>query len=306
MHGYHRQPGAKMTIYPVRLPDGRYLTGLDENAPQVLGIPADGDREAEQNRIVELRKRLEQASGLELGPRSFYYSKISQADPQSGIYTDERHGVSTKVATPTHLIDGENVFNFADPIQEITFLWTALHPAVAPSLELWKKGKLKNSSNIQFYVFDPGREAAIQYEENSAIVNATASLKSLPPDKRKKIAKLIGLLVSENDTDEIVFNELYKFISSGIVKMGDFKGYKAVALFNQMVALKDNMLTTKSLIKDAIALGVYRSKSKAIFEGEFQIAADQDELLKRLMSAAGQEDYIALEEKINNKKGITK
>lgn len=300
--GYNRQPGAKLTIYPIRLSDGRYLTNLDEDAPHVLAISDKGAREAEQLLIKERRERLERQTGLKLGPRSYFYSKISQCDPQSGIYTDRITGESTKVATPVRLQDGENIFNFTDPFQELAFLWVSLHPNVAENLELYKTGKV--SPGVQFYVNDPEKEANVIYKEKQEIAKATITLGNLSLEQRKKVAKLLGLLISDNDREQEVFNQLDDFIKSGEIKSGEYKGYRAVPLFNQISGLKDNILNTKSLIKDALALGVYKSKNKSIFEGDYEVASDTDILLKRLISNAGQEEYIALEDKVNNKKGI--
>ena len=300
--GFNRQPGAALTIMPIRLPDGRYLTGLDELAPHVLKIADKTAREIEQKIILERKERLEKQSGLDLNPRSFYYSKISSANPQSGIYTDEKSGTSTKVATMCHLQDGENKFNFADPIQEITFLWVSLHPNIAPSLEDYKSGKVGPS--VQFYVNDPDKEADIIYKENQTKDKAIIDLSAMSIDKRKKVARLIGLLISDNDKESEVYNQLREFIQVGVVASGEFKGYKSVTLFNSIASLKDNILEGKSIIKDALSLGIYRAKHKAIFEGENQISEDQDDLLKKLLSNAGQEDYLALQQKVANKRGI--
>lgn len=300
--GYNRQPGAKNTIYPVRIPDGRYLTGLDENAPDILAISDKTARESEQAELINKRERLEAQTGLKLGPRSHFYSKISQADPQSGIYTDNRTDESTKVATAVRLQDGENVFNFSDPFQEIAFLWVSLHPNVAPSLESYKTGKV--SPSVQFYVHDPEKESNIIYKEKQEIAKSVITLSNGSLEQRKKWAKLLGLLVSDNDREQEVFNQLDDFIKSGEVKSGEYKGYRAVPLFNQIATLKDVILNTKALIKDALILGVYKSKNRAIYEGDTEVSPDTDLLLKRLASSAGQEEYLALEDKVNNKKGI--
>lgn len=289
--GYHRQPGATLRIMPVKLPDGRFLTNLDENAPHVLKIKDDIIRKAEQETIKEKRKRLEDATGLQLGPKSPYYSEMLKRGPEEG-----------GVAQMCVLQDKENIFNFDDPFQELTFLWASLHPYIAPSLEDYKKGNAKPS--CQFYVCNPEAEAKLIYDENRIKDKCITSLGDASLDKRKMVARLLGLPISENDKEEIVYNQLHDFITSGEVKAGEYKGYRAVTLFNQIMELKDNALTTKDLIKQALTYGVYKKKNKAVFEGDNSIAEDEDALLKLLMSTKNQDDYLALEEKVNNKKGI--
>lgn len=300
--GYNRQPGACVRIMPVRISDGRYLTGLDENAPSVLKIADKTEREIEQKRIKETRTRLENTAGINLGPKSDFYSKISQAD-RDGLYNNPKTGEVTKVAEMVRLQDGENIFNFEDPFQEITFLWVSQHPNVASSLEDFRTGKAKPS--CQFYVCNPEIENKIIYTEKKLVNKCVIDLNNASLEKRKMIARLIGLPISESDKEDFVYNELDNFIKSGEVKAGEFKGYKAVTLFNQLMDLKDNMLTTKDLIKQALTFGVYKKKNGAIYEGENQVAENEDALLKILMSNDGQKDYLALDAKINNKKNIS-
>lgn len=305
-HGFHRQPGAALTCYPVRLPDGRYLTGLDEKAPSVLAIIDKAAREIEQKNIVELRTSLEEITALDLGPRSNYYSKISQAN-RDGIYTDVHSGAVTKVAKPYRLQDGKqgNVFNFVDPMQQVTFLWVSQHPSIASSLEDYKSGNAKPS--CQFYICNPELEADIIYKEKQEQTKCVVELQKASLEKRKRVAKLLGLLVSNNDREQDVFIMLDDFIKSGQITTGEFKGYRAIALFKQMMDLKDNILEARVMIKDALTLGIYRLKNKAVYEGpNTQVAESVEALLNHLLSSAGTEEYLALDAKIQNKRGITK
>ena len=299
--GYNRQPGAIVRQMPDRLPDGRYVTGMDENAPDVLSIVDDKTREAEQERRIATRKRLELATGINLSPKSEFYSKMMQGD-RDGKYTN-KEGISITVAQMQKLKDGENIFNFKNPMEEINFLWVSqLKNLIAPSLEDWKKGKCKPS--CQFYVCDPEKENKILYDEKRETNKSIVSLTNASLDKRKQVARLLGLPVSESDKEETVYNILDTFIKQGEVKAGEYKGQRAVMLFNQMMDLKDNMLSIKDLVKQALTLGVYRKKNRRIYEGETEVAEDEDALLKHLASSKNQEDLIALEIKVNDKKKV--
>ncbi len=290
-HGYNRQPGSCLRIMPGKLPDGRYLTGLDDKAPYILAITDKTSREYRQKEVLEKRHRLEEATGLDLSPKAAYYSEMLTRDPDKG-----------GVAQMAKLQDKDNVFNFADPYQEITFCWVALHPMVASSLEAWKTGKAKPS--CQFYVCDPEEEAQMIYKENRETDNSIITLNSLTLDKRKMVARLLALPVSENDKEDIVFNMLHAFITSGEVKSGEYKGLNSIKLFNRMATLDDQIMTIKDLIKQALSLGVYRRKNLKVYEGDFEIASSEEELVKVLSDAKGQEDYLALQIKVDEKKKV--
>jgi hypothetical protein len=221
---------------------------------------------------------------------------------RDGKYTN-RDGITITVAQMQKLKDGENIFNFKNPIEEISFLWVSqLKNLVAPSLEDWKKGKSKPT--CQFYVCDPEKENKIMYDEKREVNKSIISLTNASLEKRKQVARLLGLPVSESDKEETVYNILDTFVKQGEVKAGEFKGQRAVVLFNQMMDLKDNILSIKDLVKQALSLGVYRKKNRKVYEGETEVAEDEDALVKHLMSTKNQEDLLALEIKVNDKKKV--
>ena len=300
-HGFHRQPGSIVRQMPDRLPDGRYVTGMDEFAPDVMAIIDPVEREAEQLRRKNLRKRLETATSIDLGPRSEFYSKMMQGD-RDGKYTT-KDGVTFTVAQMAKLKDGANIFNFQNPMEEINFLWISqLKHLVAPSLDAWKKGKCK--SGCQFYVRNPEMEDKIIYDEKREINKAIINLTQASLDKRKQVARLLGLPVSDSDKEETVYNLLDTYIKQGEVSTGEYKGQRTVTLFNRMMELKENMLSVKDLVKQAITLGVYRKKNRKVYGGETEVAEDEDALVKNLLSTKNQEDLMALEIKVSDKKKV--
>lgn len=290
--GYNRQPGAFVRLVPYKEADGRYRTGLDEKGAYIDKFPKE-QQVIEREKVLALRKKLEDATKMNLDSRSDYYS---------GVY-GPNYG-TRKVAESVKLKDGENVFNLDDPFQAITFAWLSCHPMIAMSYEHYRTGKA--GPNVQYYVSNPEVEDKIVYNENKAINKAIVELDEMTPEKMKMVGKLLGLPISDNDSEPQVYNQLDKFIKSGEIKTGDNKGFRAVALFHNVVNLKDDLMAVKATIKDAISLGVYRKKAGVVYEGEASIADDEDMLLRRLASAKGQTEYLALEKKIQDKKLIAR
>ena len=74
-------------------------------------------------------------------------------------------------------------------------------------------------------------------------------------------------------------------------------------MFNRFADMKENLLHIKDLIKQAIQHSIYRVKpSGKIYEGEYEVAMDEEELLKYLVDEDHQEDLLVLEKKLKTKK----
>jgi hypothetical protein len=67
--------------------------------------------------------------------------------------------------------------------------------------------------------------------------------------------------------------------------------------------MKENLLHIKDLVKQAVAHSVYRLKPNGkVYEGEFEIAKDEDELVKFLADDDNQDQLLILEGKLKGKK----
>jgi hypothetical protein len=67
--------------------------------------------------------------------------------------------------------------------------------------------------------------------------------------------------------------------------------------------MKDNLLHIKDLVKQAITHSIYRSKPNGkIYEGEFEVAKDEDDLIKMLSDDDNQDLLLTLEGKLKTKK----
>ena len=67
--------------------------------------------------------------------------------------------------------------------------------------------------------------------------------------------------------------------------------------------MKENLLHIKDLIKQAIQHSIYRLKpSGKVYEGEYEVAMDEEELVKYLVDEDHQDDLLVLEKKLKSKK----
>jgi hypothetical protein len=67
--------------------------------------------------------------------------------------------------------------------------------------------------------------------------------------------------------------------------------------------MKEALLHIKDLVKQAITHSIYRVKpSGKVYEGEFEIAKDEEDLVKFLIDDDNQDELITLEGKLKTKK----
>lgn len=289
--GLTRIPGTGVFKYPYKELDGQYRTGLDPNASYIRRISDPLEREMEVERVTALRDRLQDAlGGVDLGPRSKFWNY--------GLSTSSDDALHVQ---PVKLVDGDNFFDLSIPLQELAFAWLRVHPTIASSYQAWERGDFP--AETQFYVADEDIENAVMFKKKQLINKAIVKFDSMTPEKKKKVARLLGLPVTENTTEEAVYNQVDNLLKQTEFKNGKYQGLNPVEVFNRFADMKENLLHIKDLVKQAITHSVYRVKpSGRIYEGEFEVATDEDELIKHLADEDNQEDLITLEQKLKSKK----
>jgi len=289
-HGLTRVPGTGVFKYPYKELDGKYRTGLDPNASYILRIKDQTERELEIERVTKLKDRLEKELGIDLGPRALFWN-YSLATSTS----DEMH------VQPVKLMDGDNYFDLSATFQEIAFSWLRVHPTIASSYQAWERGDYP--ADTQFYVVDDDIENAIIYKKKQLINKAIVKFDVMSPDKKKKIARLMGLPVTEDTKEDVVYNQVDTLLKQTEFKEGKHLGLNPITVFNSFAEMKENLLHIKDVVKQATAHSIYRIKPNGkVYEGEFEIAKDEEDLIKFLADDDNQDELLILEGKLKMKK----
>lgn len=285
MHGYTRMPGTGVLLLPYREPSGQYRTGLDVKAKYLDRLPAE-EKSLEIERINELKQKLEEELGVDLGPRAPFWNINSDSEIK---------------VVPKKLMDGDNYFDLEDPIQRLTYEWLKVHPRVASSLEAYNRGEYP--SETQFYVADDEQENNLLFRKKVAINKAIARLETMTPEKRKRVARLMGLPVTDNTIESVVYNQIDNILKQVEFKDGEYRGMSTVTLFLEFSEMRDDLLTIKDLVAQAITHSIYRVKdSGRVFEGELEVASSKEDLVQKLYNEENQEERLALERKLSMKK----
>jgi hypothetical protein len=286
-----RIPGTGVFKYPYKELDGQYRTGLDAKAAYIQRISDPTEKEMEIERVTNLREKLESALGdIDLSPRSKFWN----------------YGLSLSTDDVTHvqsvkLLDGDNYFDLSVPFQELAFSWLRVHPTIASSYQAWERGEF--AADTQFYIVDEDIESGIVFKKKQLINKAIVKFDSMSPEKKRKVGRLLGLPVTEDTKEAIVYNQVDNMLKQSEFKSGAFQGLNPVEVFNRFADMKENLLHIKDLVKQAINHSVYRIKPTGkVYEGEYEIATDEESLIKFLADDDNQDELIVLEQKLKTKK----
>lgn len=289
--GMTRIPGTGVFKYPYKEISGQYRTGLDKDAAYIKRISDPLERELEIERVTALKEKLEMLlGGIDLGSRSPFwnYGLSTSSDDQQHVQ-------------PVKLIDGDNFFDLTTPFQELAFSWLRVHPTIASSYQAWERGEYP--ADIQFYVADDEIENAVIFKKKQLINKAIIKFDAMTPEKKRKVARLLGLPVTEDSKEDVVYNLVDNLLKQTEFAGGKYQGLNPVEVFGRFADMKENLLHIKDLVKQAVSHSIYRVKANGkVYEGEFEVATDEDDLVKYLIDDDNQDALITLEQKLKTKK----
>lgn len=291
LRGLTRIPGTGVFKYPYKELDGKYRTGLDPDAAYIRRISDPLEREMEIERVTNLKEKLQAALGdVDLNPRSSFWNY--------GLSTSNN---DTLHVQPVKLLDGDNYFDLSLPFQELTFSWLRVHPTIASSYQAWERGEFP--ADTQFYVADEDIENAVMFKKKQLINKAIVKFDSMTPERKRKVARLLGLPVTDDTKEEAVYNLVDNVLKQTEFKNGKYQGLNPVEVFTRFADMKDNLLHIKDLVKQALTHSIYRARPNGkIYEGEFEVAKDEDDLIKMLADDDNQDMLLTLEGKLKTKK----
>lgn len=289
--GLSRVPGTGVFKYPYKELDGKYRTGLDPDAAYIKRIQDPTERELEIKRVKETKERLQSSLGdIDLGPRAPFwnYALASSTDDEAHVH-------------PFKLMDGDNYFDLSIPMQELNFSWLRVHPTIASSYQAWERGEYP--ADTQFYVVDEEIENAVVFKKKQLINKAIVKFESMTPEKKRKVARLLGLPVTDNTKEEAVYNQVDTILKQTEFTSGKYQGLTPVEVFTRFADMKEDLLHIKDLVKQAILHSIYRVKPNGkVYEGDFEVAADEEDLVKFLIDEDNQDQLLILEGKLKTKK----
>ena len=280
-NGFSMVPGCKKLFMPYKEPDGKYLTGLDENASYIKRLAKINPEaaEIERKKIRERLEKLKDALGnIDLSPRSSFWSPVHNPNIVHGLK------------------DGDNFFALDNANEAVKFYFLSVHPKIAPSLEAYNRGDCH--ADTHWYIADDEKESEIIYRKNKRVTDALNKFESFSLEKQRKIVMLLGEPITETAKETTVFNTFHAYINASEILRGPFKGQDPVRVFETFATSQDEILDVKYLMKQAFDNQILRMKAGRVWEGEVQVYNSEDELFETLLDVKNQDIRFALEKKL--------
>lgn len=295
-HGFVRSPGTYTRLSIGRDVTGKYITGLDKEAGYIKRLPAE-EREAELEHIDNLLEKLSyQFPGIDFGPRSSVWKTYENLDGDG----NQPEGIVK--ASIVRIGNTPVVLNIdTNPQHLLDYCWLRVDKRIAKSLESYHSRK--DDPNCQYYIENEEIETRVLYQKKKDINDAITQFVALSPTKKKWVAKSLGLLITDDSTEEFIYNKIDDVLKQKTFSHGDLEGRSTILEFKAIMNLSDERLETKSLLVDALRFNIYRlGEGGVIYQGSDQIAADKDAAVNYLLNDKNQKARIVVEERIKAKK----
>ncbi len=278
-----RVPGTGVWVLPAIDTAGRIKTGIDEKSAKIRNIADDSVRAVEEEAKMKLRKSLQERTGYNLE------ADTNNGTPISPFYAEviENGGYELK--------DGDNVFNMSSPLDVLNFKWLCETGIVASSYEAYTSGKYL-PGQVLYYVYEEDAEEKYKYARIQKQDNAVNKLGQLSEAKRLKVAKLLGLGVSDTAIPEVVYNTVREYLSlpsSSTTK-------DPIDNFNKYALLSDEVIDIEYLVYCLIDKNVVRSHGGVIKLGETVLAKNIETFKLDLLDPKNNELLESLTDKLKS------
>lgn len=298
--GYSRYPGTKEYKVPHRERTGEFRTGLDPNATYIRTMANPEERDIEISRVTSELERIKKLTGedFDLSPNAPYYRDMFNPKP-GGTYAN-----MIGLMDRTIEFDLSRAFDDIDNRKygAITYAWISVHPDIAPSYEALELGlqnhRCPDHSTVKFYVDNEDFKEEQKYKLSLLQSQAKSLLLDMSPERRIKVAVLLGIGVSSMDKESVIFNALSDKIenTTGSTKDAHVKDFLSKARMNE------EALEISYVVEEALRYSIYTSKQGQIWNGSVSMGKTTEDVKQKLATSEFQQDYILLKEAVNNRK----
>lgn len=269
--GRSKFPGCYDWLQPSKK-NGRWVTGLDEFAHEVLLIQDAKIREDKQTKIKLERASLENLMGVKLDALSDYWN------------------------TYFVKIDPEKPLDMTKPSHRLMFHVVLASGAVAPSI---RESQDPEYNHAKYYVFRDFEDVSERVEKKDRLATAMAELKKIlnKPERAIQLAQFLDLNVSTLTPPENVRDIFYTFLEN------DSK-VNSVARFLDAIAKSPEEINIKLIFAEALKLGVIRQRDGLYQRGNITLgkASNLMEAINFLSDPINSGELLSIQEEIQVKR----
>jgi hypothetical protein len=264
-------PGTFEVLQPGKTADGRWVTGMDEDAISVKSITDPELREKRKEEIKEVREELERLTGQNLSATSDYWNTYY-----------------------IRIVD-KLALNFDNPNDRVKYYILLANNYAAPELEAKSNPEFLNS---KFYMHraenEEGQKAVKSRERDKAVADLYAMY-----DNKPKLVLIGKYILGSKVKDSMSQDGIYNLLRSGIEN--DKEG-TIVRKFNESTSKTIEELQFKLILDEAIARHVIRIREGYYQRGNATYGKTIKDVLKFLSSPENANEFASIKEEVEEKR----
>jgi len=266
-------PGTFEIVQPGKTPDGRWVTGLDENSVRINRITDPVLRAERTEEVLHMREELERLTGLDLSATSKYWETYFIK-------------ITDKLA-----------LNFDNPHDRVKYYILLANDYAAPELEARNNPDFVNT---KFYVHRTETEEsqkAVKGKERDRAIHDLYSMK----DNKNKLTLIgkfvIGQKIKETMSEDAIYNKLREEL------IGDKDG-SITRKFNEATSKTIEELQYKLVVDEAVSKHVIRIREGYYQRGNATYGKTMKDVIKHLSSPENANEFASIKEELEEKRSL--
>lgn len=257
-------PGCYDMIQPAIGRDGRWKTGLDEDAMSVNTISNQEERASQKEKIKKERESLEKLTGYDLSGKSEFWE------------------------TYFTTVDTTRPLDMANPLDRIAYNVIVANNMAAPSLRNTTQSTYRSS---KYYVARENEDVSIKVEKKKRELQANVAFVELMKDTEKAIliGKYLNLPITSTTSHDNIFDTFQTFFDRD-EKIG------SVDKFLLAINKTPEELNIKMIFDDALKYKVIRHRDGLYQRGNITYGRTPKEALEFLSLAENSGELLSVQE----------
>lgn len=266
--------GAKDYITPGTGPDGKIITGLDENALDIIRMEDAGEKKKLQASIKKEREELERLLGRELDVTSDFWDEFFFI-VEDGVTLD-----------PTN------------PMHRVVEKFLIANKKVAPNEEAIEDSE-GEYSNCLFFFYREEEEVDKTAKNSLKKDRAVAKLVNVNENNPERLVKIYSYLFGYDAKNEVSPTQAYVKIKEMLDVTDKNTLTQNIEKVLAVLNLKPEELNTKLVLDKAIKKRIVTTKGNIYRRGDIILGNDYDEALDYLMSPENSAELVSLKKEVD-------
>lgn len=266
--------GAKDYITPGTGPDGKIITGLDENALDIIRMEDAGEKKKLQAAIKKEREELERLLGRDLDVTSDFWDDFY------------------------FIVEDDVVLDPTNPMHRVVEKFLIANKKVAPNEEAIEDSE-GEFANCLFFFYREEEEVDKTAKKSLKKDRAVAKLVNVNENSPERLVKIYSYLFGYDAKNEVSPTQAYVKIKEMLEATDKNTLTQNIEKVLTALELKPEELNTKLVLDKAIKKRIVTTKGNIYRRGDIILGNDYDEALDYLMSPENSAELVSLKKEVD-------